>query len=137
MKLPSLRSLLSVAAAVCVLTVAAHAADPTGSWSWTTSFNGNTRTTTAKLALKDGVLTGSVAGRNGDTDISDASFKDDMIAFSVKRTFNDQTFVMKYTGKLDGDTIKGSFVRPGRDGGDPTTTDWTATRGAATPAPAS
>ena len=39
-------------------------------------------------------------------------------------------------GSLDGDTIKGSIVLPGRDGGDPQTVDWTATRskaGASTP----
>jgi hypothetical protein len=37
-------------------------------------------------------------------------------------------FVSKYTGKVEGDTIKGSIERPGRDGGAATKTDWTATR---------
>ncbi len=59
-----------------------------------------------------------------------------MIAFSVTREFNGNSMTTKYTGKLDGDTIKGSVERPGRDGGDPVKTDWTATRGAAAAAPA-
>jgi len=139
MKLVSLRSLLAATAAICLLTAAAHAADPTGTWTWTQSFNGNTRTSTLKLDFKDGALTGSVSSRRGDVAISDASFKDPAIAFSVTRTMGDQTMTTKYSGTLDGDTIKGSIVMPGRDGGDPTTVDWTATRGApadAAPAPA-
>ena len=84
--------------------------------------------TKATLALKDGVLTGSVAGRNGDTPISDATFKDDAIAFTVTRTFGDNTIKMTYTGKLDGDTITGTFDRPNPDGGDPVKVDWKATR---------
>jgi hypothetical protein len=139
MKLTYLRSLLAAFAAVCFLTVAAQAADPTGTWTWTMTRNGNTRTTTLKLTLKDGTLAGTVSGRGGETPISDATFQDDAVAFSVSRTYNDQTFVIKYSGKLDGDTIKGSFVMPPRDGGDPQTVDWTATRGKpadAAPAPA-
>ena len=73
--------------------------------------------------MKDGVLTGSVAGRNGDTPISDATFKDDAIAFTVTRTFGDNTIKMTYTGKLDGDTITGTFDRPNPDGGDPVKAD--------------
>jgi hypothetical protein len=137
MKLPSLRSLFATVAAVCVLTAAAHAADPTGTWTWTQTRNGNTRTSTLKLDYKDGNLTGSVSGRGGETPIADASFKDPAIAFSVTRQMGDNSVTIKYSGTLDGDTIKGSITMPGRDGGDPTTTDWTATRGAAAaPAPA-
>ena len=50
------------------------------------------------------------------------------VAFSVEREFNGNKMVIKYTGKLDGDTIKGSIERPGRNGGDATKVDWTATR---------
>ena len=137
MKLSTLRSLLTATVAAFVLTAAAHAADPTGTWTWSQTRNGNTRTSTLKLELKDGALTGSVSGRNGDTPISDASFKDDTVAFSVSRTMGDQTFTIKYSGKLDGDAITGSMVMPGRDGGDPQTVDWKATRGAPAAAPAS
>lgn len=115
-----------------LFTAAAIAADPTGTWTWSTTRNGQSRTTTLKLELKGDALSGSVSGRNGDTPISDASFgKDGAVAFSVKREFNGNSFVIKYAGKLDGDTIKGTTQTPGRDGGEPRTTDWTATRKAA------
>jgi hypothetical protein len=138
MKIKSLRTLAAALGAVCLFTVAAFAGDPTGTWTWTAPGRGGGpgRPTKLTLQLKDGALTGSVSGRNGDTAISDASFKDDAIAFSITRTFGDNTFTMKYAGKLDGDTITGTFERPNPDGGDPVKTDWKATRVKDTPAPA-
>jgi hypothetical protein len=82
---------------------------------------------TAKLALADGVLTGTVSGRMGETAIGDASFADGQVAFTVTREFNGNSFVVKYAGKLEGDTITGTIVRPDRDGGT-ATVDWKATR---------
>jgi hypothetical protein len=139
MKLPSLRSLLAAVAAVCLLTAAAQAADPTGTWTWSQpGRDGTPRKSTLTLALKDGALTGSISGRGGEIAIGDASFKDPAIAFTVTRQMGDNTMTIKYSGTLDGDTIKGSIVMPPPpDGGDPRTVDWTATRGAAAaPAPA-
>lgn len=126
----SLRSILAAGFAATVLTVSAFAADPTGTWKWSVpGRDGQARETTAKLELKDGKLTGSMAGRQGgETPISDATFKDDTVAFSVVREFNGNKMTSKYTGKLEGDTIKGSSERPGRDGGAPQKSDWVATR---------
>jgi hypothetical protein len=141
MKIKSLRSAIVALGAACFLTVAAFAGDPTGTWSWTApGRNGNPgRPAKATLALKDGALTGSVSGRQGDTPIADATFKDDAIAFSVTREFNGNSITTKYTGKLDGDKITGSMELPGMNGGESRKVDWTATRGdaaAAAPAPA-
>ena len=125
--------------ALCFLTVAALAADPSGTWNWSAAGRpgGTPRPAHATLVFKDGALSGAVSGRNGDTPISDASFKDDgTIAFSVTREFNGNSITIKYSGKMDGDTITGTMVRPGMDGGDPVTMDWKATRGAADAAPA-
>jgi hypothetical protein len=130
--------LLAVSAAVCFATVAAFAADvsPTGTWKWTSpGRNGGAgMEQTLKLELsKDGALTGTMVGGefNGnkipDVAIGDASFKDGTVAFSVTREFNGNKFTSKYSGKLDGDTIKGSTERPGRDG-NVRKTDWNATR---------
>jgi len=127
MKIRSPRFLLAAFAMVCFVAVA-FAGDPTGTWTWSVQRNGQSRTSTLTLALKDGTLTASLSGRNGDTAIGDATFKDDAIAFTVEREFNGNKFVAKYSGKLDGDTIKGSIELPGRDGGDPQTVNWTATR---------
>jgi len=139
MKIKSLRTLAMALGAVCFLTVAALAADPTGTWTWSTPGRngGPARTTTLTLAVKDGVLTGSLAGgRGGPTDISDASVKDDTVTFSVTRSMGGNSVTTKYTATLSGDTLKGTIELPGMNGGDPRKTDWTATRGAAAaPAP--
>ena len=98
---------------------------------------GNSVDITAKLALKDGALTGSVmlpARGGGDPmsiDISDATFADGTVTFSTVQEFNGNKRVTKYTGKLDGDTITGTVLRPGRGGAEPTPADWVAKRQAA------
>jgi hypothetical protein len=124
----SLRLIAAAFAAVCLIPILALAADPAGTWKW--SFpgrDGQPREVTLKLELKDGQLTGSLSGFRGETPISDASFKDGQIAFSVVREFNGNKVETKYQGKLDGDTIKGSSEGPNRDG-QVTKRDWTATR---------
>jgi len=125
-----LRLLSTGFAAVCLLSAAAFAGDPTGTWSWTMPGRdgGPGRTATITLVYKDGALTGSLSGRRGATPISDASFKGDAVAFSVTREFRGNSFTLKFSGKLEGDTITGTIQRPDPDGGDPITTDWKATR---------
>ena len=121
----------------CLFTLAAFAADasPTGTWKWSTQGRGGQSfESTVKLDYKDGKLTGTMLGRKvgefdiPDTEISDASVKDGTIKFAVVREFNGNKFTTKYEGKLDGDTIKGSYERPGMNGGDPVKTDWNAKR---------
>jgi hypothetical protein len=96
---------------------AADKADPTGTWKW--SFmgqNNQTREVTLKLKLEGDKLTGSIPGRdNTETQITDATFKDGQIAFSVTRERNGNKFTQKYSGKLDGNTIKGK-IESERDG---------------------
>ena len=41
-----------------------QAGDPTGTWKWTTEFNGQTRESTLKLKLDGDKLTGAMVGRN-------------------------------------------------------------------------
>lgn len=123
----TLRQFLAAPCAAFVLAVAAFAGDPSGNWKWTTEGRNGPMESTAKLALKDGALSGSIGGRMGETAIGDATFKDDAIAFTVTREFQGNSFVVKYAGKLEGDTITGSIERPGRDG-KTTKVDWKATR---------
>lgn len=71
--------------------------------------------------MKDGNLTGKLSspGRDGasnDTAIKDGSVKGDTVAFTVEREFGGNKYVMKYTGKIAGDTITGETEGPGRDG---------------------
>ncbi len=114
------------------MSAAALAADPSGTYKWSTPGRngGPARESTLTLALKDGKLTGKVAapGRDGvtETEISNASVKDDTVSFEVAREFNGNKMVMKYTGKVSDDGIKGSVTAPGRGGGEPQTRDWEA-----------
>jgi hypothetical protein len=124
--------ILRRAAIACALLLAASAAqagDPTGSWKWTIQTpTGDAVDVALKLALKDGTLTGEYSNRFGPAPISDASFKDETVAFSVLRELDGNKFTVKYSGKLAGDSIKGTIEFPGFGGGDPVKMDWNATR---------
>jgi hypothetical protein len=103
------------------------AENPTGTWKWTASAGGQDREQTLTLKLEGDKLTGSMPGRNNAvTEISDASFKDNKVSFSVTREFNGQKRTTKYNGTLSGDTITGKSERE-RDG-QTTSTDWVAKR---------
>lgn len=106
------------------------AADPTGAWKWSITRPGSDQPmhASADLAYSAGTLTGSYHGRAGDTPISDASFKDGAIAFSVVRERDGNQFVIKYKGTLSGDSITGTVTLPGFDGGESSTVAWAATR---------
>ena len=134
----SYRKSLAAIIAACFITAAAFAADasPTGTWKWSQQGRGGNPPTerSVQLELKDGKLTGTLKGFEGpqgqipDTALTATSFKDGMIAFTTELTFGENKFAIKYSGKLEGDTIKGSIERPGFNGGDPTKVDWAATR---------
>lgn len=123
----SLRRLFAALVAACVLSVTVFAADASGTWKWTQQGRGGgggggtPRESTLTLVQKDGQLTGKVSspGRDGatsSTEISNASLKGDVVSFSVERQFGDNKFVIKYSGKIAGDTITGETESPGRDG---------------------
>ena len=60
--------------------------------------------------------------------ISNVSFQEDVLAFDVVRELGGSKFVVKYRGKLEGDTLKGTLEAAGPDGGEPMKLDWNATR---------
>jgi hypothetical protein len=95
----------------------AMAADATGTWKWTTSFNGQTRDSTLKLKQEGDKLTGAYVGgqSNTETPIEDASIKGDTVSFKVTRERNGQKATTKYTGTLKEDTITGKSERDGQE----------------------
>ena len=106
-----------------------HADDPTGTWKWSTGGGGGgqARESTVTLKLEGDKLTGAMMGRNNqETAISDASFKDGVVTFSITTERNGQKRTRKYSGKLEGDTIKGktTFDRNGQE----QSNDWEAKR---------
>ena len=103
------------------------AENPTGTWKWTASLGGQEREQTLTLKLDGDKLTGSMPGRDGQTTaISDGTYKDGNISFSITREFNGQKRTTKYKGVVSGDTITGKSERE-RDG-QTTSTDWVAKR---------
>jgi len=114
---------------VLLAAAVAWAGDPSGAWKWTlTAPTGDKIEVSLTLELKDGKLTGQYSNQFGDSPITDASFKDEVVAFSVDREIAGNKFTVKYDGKLAGDTITGKVHLPGFGGGEPTTMDWNATR---------
>src|SRR4051812_19198752 len=105
----------------------ATAADATGTWKWSVERNGQTFETTLKLKQDGEKLTGTITGRQGnETEIEDGKVKDDAVSFTVTREFNGNKVVMKYQGKLSGDSIKGD-IKFERDG-EEQSRDWEAKR---------
>ena len=133
----SYRNWVGLIVTVCVLTTTAFAAgaSPAGLWKWTVQGRqGPGFEQSLKLEYKDGKLGGVLLGREAgqfsvpDTPISDASFKDGLITFAVTREFRGQKFTIKYEGKLEGDTITGTFERVGGSDKAPTKSEWVARR---------
>jgi hypothetical protein len=95
------------------LTAPATAADKddvTGTWKSTFKFNDKEFTQTFKLEQKGDKVTGTVSGGKNDTKIEDGTIKGGELKFTVTRERNGQKFTSKYTGKVSGDTIKGSVT---------------------------
>lgn len=110
-----------------------------------------------KFETKDGKLTGAVEGidrtskkvHDSDFVITNVAFKDGAVTFKLSRDVkrvaseavqplgtagaiaaqqvDDTTMVSKYEAKLDGDTLKGTVERIGRNG-KPHKAEWSATR---------
>ena len=101
-----------VAAFILVVGPAALAADATGTWKWSTPGRngGNPREVTLKLKQDGEKLTGTISmgGNNAnETEITDGKIKDGELSFKVTRKRQNNEITSNYTGKLDGDVIKG------------------------------
>lgn len=141
-----MRKIIAAFFVASLMSIAAFAADPSGTWTWTFAPAGGGQggqggqggggggrgmggPQSLTLTLKDGNLTGMLAGGRGEpVAISAATFKDDTVQFSVTRQGRDgNQIVTKYMGKLSGDTITGTSEGPAR-GGEVMKRDWVATR---------
>lgn len=116
----TIRHLVTTCLALCATTLAAFAADPSGNWKFQAEGpKGRDVEATLTLKLQDNRLFGFVDNRAGKVDITDATFADDQVSFTVVRKIGrllrKQTFTTRYSGKLEGDTIKGTIQVTGRD----------------------
>jgi len=109
----------AAAAALSVIVVAsAWAADAGGKWKWSQMRGQNTVEMVLELKLDGEKLTGNVTAGDMKTEIKEGTIKGADVSFVVERTRNDGTTTKTvYSGKLDGDTIKGETTtnRNGQD----------------------
>jgi len=94
-------------AAVALAAFATFGADTNADGVWKWSLAGQNGETILKIKHEGEKLTGTYTNQFGKAEISDPSLKDGNIAFKVKREFNGQPFIVKYSGKLSGDKITG------------------------------
>ena len=123
------RPLAAALVAVCCLAATAQAAaDPNGTWKWKFTTQGGQEFELSLTLKADGdKLTGAVTLPMGQSvDIKDGSFKNDEVKFQTVFERDGNSFITKYKGKVEGDTIKGTTERE-RDG-QVNTRDWNATR---------
>lgn len=115
------------------------AADPAGTWVWSTPGRdgGEPRKSTLKLKVEGTKLLGTITtpGRQGGqpmvTEIKEGVIKGDEISFAVTREWNGNAITMKYSGKISGDTLKGKIES--ERGGNTREREWEAKREAAKP----
>lgn len=124
-------------AAACLLAAVAQAADPTGTWTWTTPGHngGPDRTSTLTLSVQDSKLTGKISapGRDGqavETAISEGKVDGDNISFDLVRQYNGNSSTNKYAGTITADEIAGT-IEFNRNG-ETQTRKWEAKRAAGT-----
>ena len=130
------KKLLFVTTILFVVAFVALAADVSGKWTYQQPGRGGGDPIPVTITLKaDGAsLTGSVPGmgRGGapaaPSAISNGKVDGDKVSFEVKRTTQNGESITKYEGTVSGDEMKLKVTRPGRGGGDPTTTEFTAKR---------
>ena len=88
----------------------------TGTWKWSVEVNGQKRDAVLKLKQEGDKLSGAMVGRNNnETKIEDATVKDGKVSFTVTRERNGTKTVTKYSGKLEGDTLKLKIEREGAE----------------------
>ncbi len=129
---PMIKKLLFVTTMLLALALVAAAADVTGKWAWEQAGRQGGNPVQVSLALKaeGSKLTGTLTrpGRDGmmDTAISDGKIDGDNISFKVTMQFGDNSFTTDYAGTVSGNEMKLKITRPGRNGGEPMTTEVTA-----------
>jgi hypothetical protein len=129
--------ILGGASALLLLTASAQAADPAGTWTWSTPGRngGPDRVSTLILKADAATLSGKVSapGRDGspvENPITDGKVDGDNISFSVVRTYNGNSNTNKYSGAVTADKISGKVESVNRSG-EPQSRDWVAKRTAA------
>jgi hypothetical protein len=100
--------------------------DPSGSWKWEYSFNDNPAEFSLELSWDGKLLTGKYTAFDNTTDIEEATFKDNKLAFVSKREFNGNAFTVHFSGEAEANDIEGTVAVDFGEG--PREFDWHAKR---------
>jgi hypothetical protein len=99
-----MKKLISLCALFALTTVMAMAADVTGVWKGEAGEKGPGPAFTLK---QSGMLvTGTTAGRNGETEISNGKVEGNKVYFEVTREMQGNKVTTKYSGTVEGSTMK-------------------------------
>ncbi|HTM56260.1 MAG TPA: lipocalin family protein [Pirellulales bacterium] len=111
----------------CLAAQSQAAGNPDGTWKWSfTTQNGQQIDFTLNLKHEGEKLTGTLMTGFGDIEIKDGTFKNDEVNFKTVFERDGNSFTTKYSGKVDGDTIKGQTER--ERNGQVNKRDWEAKR---------
>jgi hypothetical protein len=101
-----MKKLITLCALFALSTVMALAADVTGTWKGEANPNGKGGPPSFTFKQSGSTLTGTSAGRGGETEIANGKVDGDKISFEVTRDMGDKgKFTSKYTGTVSGNTI--------------------------------
>jgi hypothetical protein len=126
MKIAALAALLGFLAASAQAEDKAKA-NATGTWKWTRkSQDGQEQEISATLKQDGEKLTGKVVSPLGEVEIKEGKVKDGELSFQITFERDGNEITAKFTGKLDGDKIKGKVEIGGGD--NKRTLDWEPTR---------
>lgn len=122
---------LATLLALCVFTLAAHAADasPAGRWQWPDMGPDDSSAGTCELTVKDGVVTGTLTSMGSTGPITPGTFRNGVVSFDVTlEGHGGMQFLFSYQAKVEGDTLKGTVERPTPPAGERKKMEWVATR---------
>ena len=108
-------AVLSIALILSPL-VAAWAADVNGLWKGKIEANGESVALVYDLKADGNKLTGTAEGPAGKLGLENGKLDGDKISFNQKMSFNGNDMVIKYTGKVEGDSIKFTRIMTTPDG---------------------
>ncbi len=106
LKIAQLRFLLILAIPFC-LPPQSFGEDVSGSWELTVETQHGTATPSMTLKQDGERISGTYHGRMGDTALQ-GTLRGKSIQFSVRLKFRDQSFLVTYTGTVEGGSMKGT-----------------------------
>src|ERR1051326_3836068 len=110
---------LTLTALLGIFTIAAYAADVTGTWTAQVPGRGGNMQTNTIVLKQDGMkVTGTLdGGRGGPVEIQNGKVEGDTVTFTVVRNFNGNEIKQNFKGAISGGEIKFSRTMEGGQGG--------------------